>query len=96
MSLISSIKKTLIDKSFVKNSDFCNENVSTYDYKMSSQDWFRVSIFYDSKFISVDITHITNSDRYIIARRYEVENIDEFTFLISRTSSSPLFQTTNH
>ena len=92
MSLISIIKKTLIDKSFVKNSDFCNDNVSTYDYKMSSQDWFRVSVFSDSECISVDITHITNSDKYIIARRYEVENIEEFIFLISRTSRSPLFE----
>jgi hypothetical protein len=92
MSLISSIKKTLTDKSFVKNSDFCNENVSTYDYKMSSQDWFRVSVFYDSKFISVDITHITNSDKFRIAERYEIQNINEFIFLLSRTSRSPLFQ----
>lgn len=92
MSLISIIKKTLIDKSFVKNSDFCNDNVSTYDYEMSKQDWFRVSVFYDLEFISVDITHITNSDKYIIARRYEVENIKEFIFLISRTLSSPLFE----
>jgi hypothetical protein len=94
LKLIKEIKECLIENSFIKEDDFCNENVVTYDYKMSVQDLFRVSVFFDSDFISVDVNLVSINEKFRIAERYEVQNINEFLFLINRTSRSPLYKMT--
>jgi len=92
LKLLKEIKKYLIQNSFIKEDDFCNDSVLTYDLKVAKQDLFRVSVFSDSEFISVDIDLVSVMDKHIIARRYEVESLEDFKFLLEKTSRSPLFK----
>ena len=91
IKLKKEIEEYLIRNKFVKETDFCNDSVFSYDLKATEQDLFRVSVFSDSKFISVDIDFVSLMDRYIIARRYQVKNLEQFKFLLENTSRSPLF-----
>tara|TARA_R110002051_G_scaffold323854_3_gene418856 strand:- start:430 stop:729 length:300 start_codon:yes stop_codon:yes gene_type:complete len=92
IKLKKEIEEYLIRNKFVKETDFCNDSVFTYDLKATEQDLFRVSVFSESEFISVDIYLVSVLGKYIIARRYEVKNLNQFKFLIEKTSRSPLFK----
>lgn len=81
--MLNKIKKHLLKNTFI----IVNENKTRLVFE---KDNFKVFI-YTRKHITIDLTLISDNKSFTVATRYFIETYDDYLYLLTKTTRSPLF-----